>query len=166
MHNVSKTLSLYRDKGSAAGTLSVEFNDLCFELSDEERAAIGGGALRDSSTSGTVETGNHTPNNVGGGAASAAAVVSGMHNQMEGLSVVERLPEQQRRNPSPTPQGVEQESGGGGGRSEGTVGAAMVGGGGSQLVTGSRADGPASLVSSSAAPSPSYVSGCGCVWGG
>ena len=152
MHNVTKTLSLYRDKGSLAGTISVEFNDLCFELTDEERAAIGGSALRDSNTP-TNEAANHTPNNVGG---ASVAAVSGITNQMEGLSVVGRLPEQQ--NPSPAPQ-VERESGTQG-RSEGTTTAAMVGGGASLLVTGSRVDGSSSLAppsATTAAPSPSSV---------
>ncbi|CAI8056242.1 NEDD4-like E3 ubiquitin-protein ligase WWP1, partial [Geodia barretti] len=152
VHNVTKTLSLYRDKGSLAGTISVEFNDLCFELTDEERAAIGGSALRDSNTP-TNEAANHTPNNVGG---ASVAAVSGITNQMEGLSVVGRLPEQQ--NPSPAPQ-VERESGTQG-RSEGTTTAAMVGGGASLLVTGSRVDGSSSLAppsATTAAPSPSSV---------
>ena len=82
-----------RDKGTIAGTLSVELNDLCFELTDEEREAIGGRVQ----TSDTPPSASTDPRESGGEGTSGGGqqvAVSGLTNQMEGLNLnAERSPE-------------------------------------------------------------------------
>ena len=72
-----------------AGSVSVELNDLSFELTPEERETIGG-CVAGVDTTDTSEA-NRSPNE-GGGA--SVATVSGITNQMEGLMTRERSPEQ------------------------------------------------------------------------
>ena len=160
VHNLTKTLSLVRDRGTISGTISVEFNDLCFELTEQEREAIGGSALNTNTSTATPtaeSTANHTPNEVGG---ASVATVSGITNQMEGLNV-DRLPE--RPEGSPAPQ-VEQETQN---QMRNLETAVAVGGGASLLVTGSRVPLPQTSTAA-AAPTPASVSVrvCLCVGGG
>ena len=90
MHNLRKELPLVRDKGTIGGSLSVEFNDLTFELTEEERIAIGGNA-QTSETTPTTTSANHNSSSVAG---AGGFLVGGLTNQMEGLNVdSERSPE-------------------------------------------------------------------------
>ena len=77
VHNLHRELPLVRDKGTIAGTLPVELNDLCFELTDEERDAIGGRAQ-------TSDTPSTDPRESGGEGTSGGGqqvAVSGLTNR-------------------------------------------------------------------------------------
>ena len=77
VHNLHRELPLVRDKGTIAGTLSVELNDLCFELTDEEREAISGCAQ-------TSDTPSTDPRESGGEGTSGGGqqvAVSGLTNR-------------------------------------------------------------------------------------
>ena len=74
------SLSLIREKGTSAGTVTIELNDLNFELTSLEREELGG--LNVDNTTTSSEVANHSPNEGGRG---SVVTVGGISNQMEGL---------------------------------------------------------------------------------